>query len=118
MTQLAQVTMTTETVATAKNSYLHLYCELSTFSKWDKFFKIRDIYESYVNPTTLKPSLYKRSINEGGYTKTEKYLFKSDGKTIISTSKRKNKPETKKRGPKIALFHSGLALNADSKIPV
>ena len=75
MTQLAQVTMSTETVSTSKNAYLHLSCELSTYSKWDSFFKIRDIYESYVNPANLKPSLYKRSIDEGGYTKKEKYAF-------------------------------------------
>jgi hypothetical protein len=96
MTQLAQVTMETETMTTSKNTFLHLSCQAATFSKWDSFFKIRDLYESYVNPTTLKPSLYKRSINEGGYTKTEKYIFKSDGRTILSTSKKKNKPETKK----------------------
>jgi hypothetical protein len=94
MTQLAQVTMSTETVATAKNSYLHLSCELSTYSKWDSFFKIRDLYESYVNPATLKPNLYKRSIDEGGYTKKEKYVFK--GNSVHSTTKRKNKPETQK----------------------
>ena len=94
MTQLAQVTMSTENLATAKNNYLHLSCELSTYSKWDSFFKIRDIYESYVNPSNLKPSLYKRSIDEGGWTKKEKYVFK--GTTVNSTSKRKNSPETQK----------------------
>ena len=94
MTQLAQVTLSTETLKTAKNEYLHLSCELATYSKWDKFFKIRDMYESYVNPTTLKPSLYKRSINEGGYTKTEKYVIK--GNAVVSTSKKKNRPETTK----------------------
>ena len=92
MTQLAQVTMSTENVTTAKNTYLHLSCELSTYTKWDSFFKIRDVYESYVNPATLKPSLYKRSIDEGGWTKKEKYVFK--GNTVNSTSKRKNSPET------------------------
>ena len=92
MTQLAQVTISTENVTTAKNTYLHLSCELSTYSKWDSFFKIRDVYESYVNPATLKPSLYKRSIDEGGWTKKEKYVFK--GTTVNSTSKRKNSPET------------------------
>ncbi len=96
LTQLAQVSMETELMKTSKNTFLHLSCEATTFSKWDTFFKIRDLYESYVNPQTLRPSLYKRSINEGGYTKTEKYVFKADGKTINSTSKRKNKPETQK----------------------
>ena len=94
MTQLAQVTMETETMKTAKNTYLHLSCQAATFSKWDSFFKIRDLYESYVNPATLKPSLYKRNIFEGGFTKTEKYIFKPDGRTIASTSKRKNNPES------------------------
>ncbi|TBX70667.1 DUF3108 domain-containing protein [Flavobacterium silvisoli] len=92
MTQLAQVTMSTETVATSKNSYLHLNCELSTYSKWDSFFKIRDIYESFVNPLTLKPSLYKRSIDEGGWTKKEKYVFKDN--SVSSTAKKRNRPET------------------------
>lgn len=96
MTQLAQVTMQTNTVKTSKTTLLHLSCQAETFSKWDSFFKIRDLYESYVNPTTLKPVMYKRDIFEGGYTKKEKYIFKSDGKTITSTVKKKNKPETNK----------------------
>ncbi len=94
MTQLAQVTMATENVATSKNTYLHLSFELSTYSKWDSFFKIRDVYESYVNPENLKPSLYKRSIDEGGYKKKEKYVFK--GNTITSTVKKRNYPESGK----------------------
>ncbi len=94
MTQLAQITLSTETVSTSKNSYLHLSCDLETYSKWDKFFKIRDLYESYVNPATLKASLYKRSIDEGGYTKKEKYTFK--GNQVTSVAKKRNKPETTK----------------------
>jgi hypothetical protein len=96
MTQLAQVKMQTNTVATSKSSYLHLSCEAVTFSKWDSFFKIRDLYESYVNPLTLKPAMYKRDIFEGGYTKKEKYIFKNDGRTVNSTVQKKKKPETKK----------------------
>ncbi len=96
MTQLAQVTMETETVKTSKRTLLHLRCEATTYSKWDSFFKIRDIYESYVDPITLKSNLYKRDIFEGKYTKKEKYIFKSDGRTIESTVNKKNMPETKK----------------------
>ena len=96
MTQLAQVTMSTETVKTSKNTLLHLSCEATTYSKWDSFFKIRDLYESYVDPVTLKSRLYKRDIFEGKYTKKEKYIFKNEGKTIESTVNKKNTPETKK----------------------
>lgn len=92
MTQLAQVTLSTETTNTPKSTYLHLSCELVTLAKWDKFFKIRDVYESYVDPSTLKPAMYKRSVDEGGWTKKEKYVFK--GNTVTSTTKRKNQPES------------------------
>lgn len=92
LTPLAQVKMTTAQVKTSKQTLLHLSLEASTYSKWDSFFKIRDRYESYVNPSTLKPSLYKRDIFEGGYIKKEKYLFK--GNTITSTV-------TKKKGASV-----------------
>ena len=95
MTQLAQITLATNTIATSKNNYLHLSCELATYSKWDKFFKMRDLYESYVDPITLMPSLYKRSIDEGGWTKKEKYVIK--GTSVSSTSQKRNKPETKNK---------------------
>ena len=93
MTQLAQVTMQTNLVPTTKKTYLHLSWEAATFSKWDGFFKIRDLYESYVDPSTLKPSLYKRNIYEGGYSKMEKYIFDSGGKTISATTKVGNRKE-------------------------
>jgi len=35
--------------------------------KW--FFKVDDIYESYFDKTPVKPILFKRKINEGGYEK-------------------------------------------------
>ncbi len=92
MTNFAQLTMLSETMQTSKKSYLHLSFEVSTFNKWDSFFKIRDLYESYVEPTTYKPSLYKRNIYEGGYIKTEKYTFNSN-RTLTSVSKRMAKPE-------------------------
>jgi hypothetical protein len=42
----------------------------------------------------MSPSLYKRSIDEGGWTKKEKYVFK--GTTVSSTSKKKNRPESQR----------------------
>ena len=96
MTELAQITIQTNIVKTDNKSYLHSSWELVTLSKWDSYFKIRDMYESYVDPTTYRPSLFKRNILEGTYAKTEKYLYESNQKTINSTSKRPNRPEKKK----------------------
>lgn len=96
MTNLAQVTMRTEPMNTSKKSYLRLSIEVSTFDKWDSFFKIRDLYESYVEPITLKPSLYKRNVLEGGYTKTEKYSFTVAGTSLTSVASRMKRAETKR----------------------
>ncbi|MEI6752685.1 MAG: DUF3108 domain-containing protein [Paludibacter sp.] len=96
MTQLAQVTMQADIVKTSSKSFLHLSWEAATFSKWDSYFKIRDLYETYLNETTLKPGLFKRSTFEGGYSITQKYIYSPDGKSINGTTKIQKRPETKK----------------------
>lgn len=95
LTNLAQVTMQTTRVNTGKSNYLRLKCNAATYSKWDSFFKIRDVYEAYVSPTSLKPYLYKRDIFEGGYIKKEKYAYKYKSKTIKTTVQKKKEPTTK-----------------------
>ncbi|MEI6052494.1 MAG: DUF3108 domain-containing protein [Opitutaceae bacterium] len=96
MTQIAQVSMQTELVKTSKKNFLHISWEAATFSKWDTFFKIRDLYETYLDQTTLKPGLFKRSTFEGGYSITQKYIYNPDGKSISSNSKIQNRAESKK----------------------
>ncbi|MEL4309057.1 DUF3108 domain-containing protein [Joostella sp. CR20] len=101
LTNIAQVTMETETVTTSKSTLLHLRCKAVTYSKWDSFFRIRDVYESYVNPSTLKPLLYKRDIDEGGYIKQIKYTFnyaKGTAKSVLNKRKIKDQTTTLKIG--------------------
>ncbi|GGK32026.1 hypothetical protein GCM10007962_27950 [Yeosuana aromativorans] len=96
LTELAQVTMETSTVKTSKATLLRLKCTASTYSKWDNFFKIVDLYESYVNPNNLIPYLYKRDINEGGYYKFMKYTYDHKTNTIKSLQRKKNNKEENK----------------------
>ena len=96
LTDLAQVTMETTPIKTSKATLLRLKCTATTYSKWDSFFKIRDLYESYVNPKTLTPYLYNRDINEGSYYKNMKYTFSHKTKTVKSVQKKKkNQTENK-----------------------
>ena len=90
LNDIAQVTMETSNVKTSKATLLRLKCTAATYSKWDNFFKIRDLYESYVSPKTLTPFLYKRNINEGGYFKAMKYTYSHKTKTIKSVQTKKN----------------------------
>ncbi|MBP1663817.1 MAG: hypothetical protein H6Q19_957 [Bacteroidetes bacterium] len=92
MTSLAQITMKTEPIKTSSKSYLRLCVQVATYTKWDSFFKIRDLYESYVHPYSLKPTLFKRNVYEGGYTKQEKYTFNAAGSQVSAYSKRRDKP--------------------------
>lgn len=91
LTDIAQVKMETSSVKTSKSTLLRLKCSATTYKKWDNFFKIRDLYESYVNPKTLTPYLYKRDINEGGYYKFMQYKFKHKSKTVASLKRKKRK---------------------------
>jgi hypothetical protein len=89
LTDLAEVTMETSEVKTSKSTLLKLKCTAVTYSKWDNFFKIRDLYESYVNPKTLTPFLYNRDVNEGNYYKNMKYTFNPKTNSVKSVQKKK-----------------------------
>lgn len=91
LTELAQVNMETSEVKTSKATLLRLKCTATTYSKWDSFFKIRDLYESYVSPTSVKPYLYKRDIYEGGYTKFVQYKYSHSKGTVESLIRKKKK---------------------------
>ena len=53
----------------------HFYSYGATFKSYDWIFKIREKYQSYVNPETLLPVWYERDVYEGGYTAFEDYKF-------------------------------------------
>ncbi|KAA5823570.1 DUF3108 domain-containing protein [Algibacter amylolyticus] len=90
LTDLAEVTMETSTVKTSKATLLRLKCRAFTYSKWDSFFKIRDLYETYVSPKTLTPYLHNREINEGSYFKNMKYTFSHKTNTVKTVQTKKN----------------------------
>ena len=94
LTDLAQVTMETSEVKTSTSTLLRLKCKARTFTKWDNFFKINDLYESYVSPNTLKPYLYKREINEGNYYKFMQYRYDYKSKRVQSLKRKRRKDGT------------------------
>ena len=91
LTDIAQVKMETSEVKTPKSTLMRLKCTATTYKKWDNFFKIRDLYESYVNPKTLTPYLYKRDISEGGYYKFMQYKYNHKAKLVKSLKRKKRK---------------------------
>lgn len=89
LTDVAEVNMETSKIRTSKSTLMRIKCAATTYSGFDGFFKIRDLYESYVSPTTLKPYLYKREINEGGYYKFMQYKYSYKSNTVKSLKKKR-----------------------------
>ncbi len=58
------------------------------------FFKVEDTYESYFDYTKVKPYLFKRKINEGGFKKNKQITFNHENKTAYVEDLRKKKDST------------------------
>ncbi|MBP4140978.1 DUF3108 domain-containing protein [Flavobacterium sp. P4023] len=55
------------------------------------FFKVDDVYESYIDKETGNPYQYVRNINEGGYTKNQEGFFnQSTNKVLVKDYKHKS----------------------------
>lgn len=94
-TDIAEINMEVTEVNTKKRPLFRLKCTASTYKEWDSFFKVRDLYQSWVDQETIKPYIFKRNIDEGGYTKNIKYIFKRNTQTVNSTTQRRNKTPQK-----------------------
>jgi hypothetical protein len=91
LTDVAQVKMETSKLNTNSGELMRLKVTATSYSSFDSFFKIRDLYESYVNPKTVKPYLYNREIDEGGHYKYVKYNFDYNTRTVKALLRKKSK---------------------------
>jgi hypothetical protein len=63
---------------------LHLVSTGSTLSGYDWFYKVRDRYESIVDPNSLMPYWFKCETNEGNNWARETYKFEPENQMIIT----------------------------------
>lgn len=82
MNDFAQLTLETKKVKTKSSTLLHLKCKATSYKKWDNFLKIRNLHESYVNPKTITPYLYKKEIEENDFYKFVKYKYNHKTKAV------------------------------------
>lgn len=62
----------------------HVVGDGKTYPFYDKFFRVRDRYESYIDTATLQPYKFIRNIDEGGYKKYEEVTFNKSTNTAIT----------------------------------
>jgi hypothetical protein len=63
----------------------HVVGEGKTYSFEDKFFRVRDKYESYIDTATLQPYKFIRTVDEGGYKTNENVTFVKAANTAITS---------------------------------
>ena len=62
----------------------HLTGDGKTYSFYDKIFKVRDKYESFIDTGTLQPYKFIRNVYEGGYKKYENVSFNKTTNAAIT----------------------------------
>ena len=70
----------------------HLYAYGTSFKSYDWIFKIREKYQSYIDPDTQMPFWYERDVYEGGYTAFEDYQFDYENEVIHTYVQKRKKP--------------------------
>jgi len=71
---------------------LHLYAYGTSFKSYDWIFKIRQKYQSYVDPETLMPLWYERDVVEDTYTAFEDYKFDYQNNLIHTYVQKRKRP--------------------------
>lgn len=63
-----------------------------TFSFYDWFFQVRDVYQSWVKPDNLLPVYYHRDVDEDGYLIDIKYRYDFDNLVAYSEVEKTRRP--------------------------
>jgi len=79
----------------ANKDYFHFKGEGNTYPSYDWLYKVRDKYESYVDPVTFKPLRFFRDTDEGGKTLFDNNQFYWHQNKVISYQIRNGKNEKK-----------------------
>ena len=62
----------------------HITGDGKTYSFYDKFFKVRDKYETYIDTSTMQALKFVRNVNEGGYKKYQNVVFNKTANTAVT----------------------------------
>lgn len=84
---IAELT-TTDTIYKGKPHY-HVLGKGNSTGVVNTFFKVRDVYESYIDTATGLPSFYVRNISEGGYRRHYETTFNHNKNSLTLYNKLK-----------------------------
>lgn len=65
----------------------HLTARGQTAGTFEVFYKVNNLYESYIDTKTLLPYLYTETIKEGSYRRSDRVTFNQTAKKVTSREK-------------------------------
>lgn len=87
-----EVTFKAKLEKSGSKNLWHLTSSGKTFASYDVLFKVRDYYETWVDPETFRTVNFKRYIYEGGYSLVNTLFFDYNRNKIYSSTKSNNNP--------------------------
>ncbi len=82
-----QAKFTTNLINFYNTPVFHIVGNGYTFKSYDWIFRVRDVYQTYVDTATLLPLKFVRNVDEGGYKINNLVLFNRDKNTALSDKK-------------------------------
>jgi len=73
---LAEIKLEVSDYTADGKSLYSIKATANTYANYDSFFKIRDLYQTWVDKNTVLPFIFKRNVDEGGYKFNMKYTIK------------------------------------------
>jgi hypothetical protein len=74
----------TESVQLNNRQIFHIVGKGRSSPFFDWFFKVRDVYETFIDTNTLLPLVFKRAVNEGGHLINQRYQFNHNDNRVIT----------------------------------
>lgn len=71
----------------------HLQGTGKTFASYDLLFKVRDYFDSWIDPETFRSYDFRRYVYEGGYTLLNTLSFDHTAGRVIANTKSNNNPQ-------------------------
>ena len=88
-----QVTFTVKSETFRGKPAWHLKGTGKSFNSYDLLFKVRDYFDSWIDPESFRSYDFKRHVYEGGYTLLNTLNFDYNAQRIISNTKSNNNPQ-------------------------
>ncbi len=80
-----EVTFSTKLDSYQGKTVYHVIGDGKTYKSYDWFFKVRDVYESFIDTATLLPLKFVRNVHEGSYTAFNNVQFNHNTNKAVST---------------------------------